>query len=164
MVTKATRSAHCRRNTVLTIGALLLLLPAAALAGDLWDRFWSHIQERPEGPMSFRFLLQPTMASIAAFHDGVKDAALGRSPYFWTVVSDPAERASRLREGLNATGKILALGIGLDIVYQIVEFKRVYPLEAIVMALLLAFMPYLLLRGPVARVAQWRANRNRKVD
>ncbi len=41
--------------------------------------------------MTFRFILQPVMAAIAALHDGIKDARLGRSPYFWTVAA-PARR------------------------------------------------------------------------
>jgi hypothetical protein len=34
--------------------------------------------------------------------------------------------------------------------------KTLYPGEAVVVALLLGFIPYLLLRGPVARIARWR--------
>jgi hypothetical protein len=33
--------------------------------------------------------------------------------------------------------------------------KTFYPGEAEIVAILLAFVPYLLLRGPVARVARW---------
>ena len=40
--------------------------------------------------MTFRFILQPVMAAVAALHDGIKDARLGRSPYFWTVAAQRA--------------------------------------------------------------------------
>jgi hypothetical protein len=53
------------------------------------------------GPMTFRFILQPTMATIAALYDGVKDARTGRSPYLWTILSNPEKRGDRLREGMN---------------------------------------------------------------
>ena len=36
--------------------------------------------------MKFRFILQPSMAAIAAIRDGLKDARTGRSPYFWAIV------------------------------------------------------------------------------
>jgi hypothetical protein len=39
--------------------------------------------------------------------DGVKDTRNGRSPYFWTVLSHPAERISRLLEALFSTARII---------------------------------------------------------
>jgi len=50
--------------------------------------------------MTFRFILQPIMAAIAAVYDGVKDARTGRSPYLWAILTNPVERGGRLREGL----------------------------------------------------------------
>jgi hypothetical protein len=35
--------------------------------------------------MTFRFMLQPAMAAIAAFRDGIGDARLGRLPYAATI-------------------------------------------------------------------------------
>jgi hypothetical protein len=35
--------------------------------------------------------------------------------------------------------------------------KRFYPAEAVIVALLFAFVPYVIIRGPVARIARrWR--------
>jgi len=147
------------RKRAWIVALLLLALPAAAFAAGTWDRFWSHLLERPEGPLSLRFLLQPAMAAITAWHDGVIDGRTGRSPYFWTVLTDATKRRGRLREGLRATAKILAMGLAMDLVYQFVAYRRIYPLEAIAIALLLAFVPYLLLRGPAARLTAWRARR-----
>jgi hypothetical protein len=39
-------------------------------------------------------------------------------------------------------------------VYQLIVFRRIYPIEAIDVALLLAFIPYFVLRGPVNRIAR----------
>jgi hypothetical protein len=45
----------------------------------------------------------------------------------------------------------------MDTVYQLIVLKAFYPAEAVIVALALAFVPYLLLRGPVARIARlWR--------
>jgi hypothetical protein len=118
-------------------------------------RAWHDIAERPSGPLSFRFILQPIMAALAALHDGVADARVGRSPYFWTVITDPVNRRDRLREGFTSTSRILLLGLIMDAIYQSTEFKAFYPGEMVAVAFLLAFLPYLLLRGPVARVASW---------
>jgi hypothetical protein len=95
------------------------------------------------------------MALVMAAIDGLKDARTGSSPYFWTLLSDPAARGGRLYEGLVSTARILLLGVVMDVIYQIVEFKSFYPGEAAIIAVLLAFVPYMLLRGPFARVARW---------
>ena len=50
-------------------------------------------------------------------------------------------------------------GIGMDVIYQLKELGSFYPGEAVIIALVLAFVPYLLLRGPVQRVAHWWLNR-----
>jgi hypothetical protein len=137
---------------IATITLLLASVPATAMAVGIWERFWTDLTDRPGGPMSFRFVLQPVMAAIAAWHDAKKDAATGRSPYFWTVLTDPAQRRVRLAGGVKATSKILLVGLAMDLIYQIIVFKTFYPMEAIVIAIALAFVPYLLLRGPFARL------------
>ena len=151
----------------LGILAKLILLIAVVLiiAGVVWHgvtaeslrRFWHDLVERSDAPMRFRFVLQPLMAAIAAIHDGREDARAGRSPYFMTVLRNPQERVGRLREGLNATARILLLGLVMDAIYQVMEFDRFYPVEAVIIALLLAFSPYVVLRGVVLRIAhRWR--------
>jgi hypothetical protein len=148
------------------LGLLGKLVIAIAIvlfaAGVLWhgltlatlQRLWSNLADRPSGPMSFRFILQPAMAAIAATKDGLEDARTGRSPYFWTVLSKPDERVARLREGLDATARVMLLGLAMDAIYQLVVLEAFYPVEAPIVALLLAFVPYFLLRGPIARIAR----------
>ena len=43
----------------------------------------------------------------------------------------------------------------MDVIYQVMVFGVLHPGEAAIMAILLAFVPYLLLRGPVSRIARW---------
>lgn len=143
---------------VALISLLLVLLGFVwyGVSSEVLQRQWQDLTGRPGGSMSFRFFLQPAMAAIAATHDGIRDAQLGRSPYFWTIVSDPEKRAGRLREGLVSTARIMLLGIGMDVIYQFKELGTFYPGEAVIIALVLAFVPYLLLRGPIQRIAHWR--------
>jgi hypothetical protein len=70
-------------------------------------------------------------------------------------LSSPDKRRARLREGAAATGKVMLIAILLDGIYQWIELGTIYPIEALVVAILLAFIPYLLLRGPIARIARW---------
>jgi hypothetical protein len=144
------------RVAALLIVALSLLgLVRYGFSGDVHERIWRDILDRPGGPETFRFVLQPVMAAVAALHDGARDARAERSPYLWSLLTDPTVRASRLQEGLISTARIILLGIGMDAVYQATVFKTFYPGEMVIIAILLAFIPYLLLRGPFARVARW---------
>jgi hypothetical protein len=122
---------------------------------DILSRQWSDLMARPSGPMSFRFLLQPTMAAIAAIRDGRIDARTGRSPYFWTILTHAGERAARVREGFTSTARIIFLGLAMDAIYQFIAFRKFYPGEAIIIALALAVLPYFLIRGPAARITRW---------
>lgn len=135
-------------------GGLVLSGWSSAAAQNVFERAWTDLLARPSGPLAFRFVLQPTMAAIAAIMDGLKDARTGRSPYFWTVLANPAERMERLREGLRSTSRIIVLGLVMDAAYQIIVFRTFYPVEAVVIAIALAFVPYLLIRGPAARIAR----------
>lgn len=121
---------------------------------DLLNRVWSDLAARPSGPLHFRFLLQPLMAGILAVRHGIRDARVGRPPYLWAIMTDPAQRRSRFREGLTATARILALALLLDGIYQVIVLHAFYPGEALIVAVLLGLIPYLMLRGPADRLAR----------
>ena len=119
---------------------------------------WTDLLARPRGPYGLRFVLQPLMAALLALRDGIGDARTGRSPYFWMVLHDKGRRRERFAEALKATARIGALAILIDAAYQLRVLGTFFPDEALIVALLLALFPYLLLRGPVDRIARrWRA-------
>lgn len=122
-------------------------------------RFYDDLIGRTQGPMSFRFFLQPTMALIMALRDGVKDAKTGRPPYFWNIVNDPAARRDSIREGVKATARILLLGLVMEVIYQYKVLGTFHVLEAINVIIALCFLPYLLLRGPINRLVRWWLSR-----
>lgn len=121
---------------------------------DFVGSYWHELVARPAGPMGFRFVLQPVMASILAIRDGIKDAKTNRSPYFWTIATDPSRRRKRLVEGIHAVSRVLILAAAMDIIYQLLELNGLRPLETATIAILLAFVPYLVVRGPAARIAR----------
>ena len=63
-----------------------------------------------------------------------------------------------LREGLNATARIILLGLIMDAIYQIIVFNRFYPVEAVIIAVLLGFVPYLLFRVALTRILRGGAS------
>jgi hypothetical protein len=144
-----------RSAVVLLIAFVIFGVAYYGFSAEVRWRVWRHLLDRPGGPMSFRIILQPTMAAIAALHDGMKDAKSERSPYLWTVLTNPAKRGERLSEALISTARVILLGLAIDTIYQFIMFKTFYPAEAAIVALILAFLPYLLLRGPVARITHW---------
>jgi hypothetical protein len=141
---------------LLLVGLLALGVAWYGVTAESLGRLWSDILDRPTGPMMFRFILQPTMAIIAALRDGIRDARLGRRPYVWALihgVRDPGGRSARLWEGIVSTARILILGVVMDVIYQWRVLDTFYPGQSAVIAILLAFIPYLILRGPFDRIA-----------
>ena len=96
------------------------------------------------------------MAVLFAVRDGYRDARTGRSPYCLdTAARSSDQRRGRLVEGVKATVKVVVLGVVIDTAYQLRVLGRFYPGEAFGFALLLGFIPYLLIRGPADRVVRW---------
>jgi hypothetical protein len=122
---------------------------------EVHHRFWADIFERVHGPMTFRFYLQPTMALLAAIPDGIRDARLGHKSFFWSALWDKSASAGRLREGAVSTARVVLLGISMDVIYQLKVLDRFYPAEALMMAILLAVLPYFIFRWIVERAASW---------
>jgi hypothetical protein len=148
---------QARVAITLIVGLIVLGIVCYGFATETLDRVSANLLARPDGPMAFRFILQPAMAAIAALRDGIKDARLGRTPYIWALirgVQHPEGRSGRLWEGIVSTARILILGVVMDVIYQFIVLRTFYPAESAFIAILLAFVPYLLLRGPFERLAR----------
>ena len=121
---------------------------------EAWQRFVENIVNRLDGPLHFRFIIQPLMAVIFATLDGLKDARAGKPAYGWALFTNPDHRRELLKDGWKHFGKIFILAIILDVIYQIKVHHAFYPLETLLTALVLAVFPYVLLRGPVNRAVR----------
>jgi hypothetical protein len=120
---------------------------------EVWTRYVENMVGRLTGPMKLRLVMQPLMAAIFAIRSGLGDARAGKPPYLWSLFTNPGSRAEMLKDGWKSVGKVFLMALILDIVYQLITTRFVYPLEAITTALLLAIVPYLILRGLVTRLA-----------
>ena len=120
---------------------------------DFLNRTLEQIFMRSDGPFHFRFILQPLVATIIAIHAGLKDAAEQRPPYLWTLVSRRAERGMLIRSGWKDIWTVFIAALTLDGIYQVVVFRWFYPGQSLIVASTLAIVPYVLLRGPAARLA-----------
>ena len=126
---------------------------------DVLARIWEHLGGRIGGPLSFRLILQPVVATVLAIRAGLQDAKTGRPAYFWTILTDADSRRGLLREGWKAVAKVFVLAVIIDAVYQVIVFRWIYPFETLLVAFLLACVPYLLVRGPVNRIAAAKGRR-----
>jgi len=125
----------------------------STLMDDLLARFWPDLVGRVSGPLTLRLILQPLVAIAFAIRAGVADARAGRPLYSWTVLTSPAHHVDMLREGWRTVAKVFVMATIIDVVYQVMDFGWVYPIQALVVAFLLACVPYLLIRGPANRIA-----------
>jgi hypothetical protein len=121
---------------------------------ELWRNFVEMLAGRLHGPLHFRFFIQPLMAVIFAAIDGTRDAKAGKPAYFWAVLANPEHRRELLKDGWKHFGKIFILAIILDVIYGLIVHHMVYPVQTLVVALALAVVPYVLLRGPVNRIVR----------
>jgi hypothetical protein len=115
---------------------------------------WEEILARLDGPLHFRFIMQPSMASILAIIDGVKDAKLGKPAYFWAVIVTRDRRNELIKEGWKSIGKVCILAMVLEVIYQVMTHRLEFRGYLFVAAFVLAILPYLLLRGPINRLAR----------
>lgn len=117
-------------------------------------RVFNDVFARLDGPLHFRFFLQPTMAIIFAIRDGVKDAHSGRPAYFWSLFTESTLRVELIKDGWRSVSKIFILAVVLDFIYQLIALRWFYPFETLLVAVLLALVPYLLIRGPVNQLVR----------
>jgi hypothetical protein len=127
---------------------------------DPMHRVITDLIGRLAGPLHFRLLLQPAMATFFGIRDGLKDAREHRPAYFWSLFTDPSHDKERLKSGFKAVGRVLVFALVMDAIYQLIALHWFYPGEALIVALELAFVPYLLIRGPANRIAKWWMSRH----
>jgi predicted PurR-regulated permease PerM len=58
-----------------------------------------------------------------------------------------------IKDGWQSISKLFFAAIALDLIYQFIELPLIYLRQAIIVAFLLAIVPYLVLRGAVTRLA-----------
>jgi hypothetical protein len=120
--------------------------------GNFLSNYLTDFIARFDGPLHLRLFVQPLMAILLAVRDGAGDAREGRAAYGWALLTDPAHRRYLLESGWKGIAKIFVIAYALDVVYQLMVWHGLKPLEALLTAVVLAVLPYALLRGPVNRL------------
>ncbi len=127
--------------------------------GELFGAAGDMLIGRTIGPMKLRLILQPTMAAIFAILAGLKDARESRPPYLWSIFTNPTDRHEMVHHGWKDVRKVFIVAFVLDVVYELVVFHWVFPAQALLVAFVLAIVPYVVIRGPVTRIMRRRQQR-----
>jgi hypothetical protein len=109
---------------------------------------------RIDGPMAIRLVIQPIMATGLALRDGLRDARQNRAPYGWSLLTDAEHRGHRLQDGWRSIRTVFFAALAVDFVYQLVQLGWVYLGEALIIAQIVALVPYVLIRGLANRIAR----------
>jgi hypothetical protein len=52
-------------------------------------------------------------------------------------------------------GKVFIVAVTLDVIYELIVYRWVYPGQALIVATVLAVVPFLLICGPVTRIVRY---------
>ena len=131
---------------------------------DYFLRIWENLIARIDGPMKFRIILQPLVSLYFAITAGKRDARIGQVPYLLGLITFKGHRKKLIKQGWKDVGKVFIAAIVIDIIYQMVMIfgrgsqSMYYLMETILTAFILAFIPYIIFRGPVNRIFRRKHN------
>jgi hypothetical protein len=130
---------------------------------EVLGRAWNDLVGRLDGPMHFRLVVQPVVATFLAIGAGWADARGGRAIHFWTLAREPEKTGVALRNLWRIAGRIFVVAVVLDIFYQLAVLRWIYPLETLIVATMLALVPCMVVRACGNRiVAMARTRRLRR--
>ena len=151
-------------STIVTAAAVLILVAAIPSAlretfetGRVYlfsRQFLEELPQRLTGPGRLRFVLQPAVAILLGWRGGLSDARAGRPPYLYGLLLGGENRKELLRSGLATIRDLLAIGIVLDAVAQLLIYGQVHPGAALVVGPVLIGIPYAVARALTNRVAR----------
>jgi hypothetical protein len=156
------------RRLTLVLAVLTVLVLAFSIPGSLraaWERgtfyvfsseFLVDLPRRLFGPGRFRFVLQPTVATVLGILAGRRDARAGRLPYLSALAFGSHSRRELLREAFGHITNLVLMGILVDSVCQWLILGASYPGAALVVGPVLIAGPYSLARALANRFTRIR--------
>jgi hypothetical protein len=118
---------------------------------EILGRGFEQLLGRASGPLHLRLLITPAVVTILAIRAGLKDARAGHSTF---LSANQAERRDLVRSGWKDIGRVFILAIVLDTVYQLIFLRAFYVVQALIVAVLLAIVPFALFRNVVSRLTR----------
>jgi hypothetical protein len=122
-----------------------------------WDGIWHELSTSGR----FRVILQPALAIVLGIRIGVADARAGHAPFLARLVRSPHERWTLVRGSIGHAALPLTLALLMDCIFQFLALGRVRVLAALVVGILLVWLPFSSVRGLANRA--WTRHRRRVV-
>lgn len=120
---------------------------------EMFSRGLGELVDRFSGPLSFRLFVMPTVVSVLALRAGLRDVREGRPAFLWGFVTRPTERGALYRSAVKDTGRAFVMAVIVDTAYQLYMLGTVRPLQALIVAIACAVVPYVVVRGLTLRLA-----------
>jgi len=114
----------------------------------------AHLLGRFSGPLNFRLFVMPTVVIILAIRADLRDAHEGRPAPLGAFFKDPAERRRLFRSAMKDIGRVFIVAVVMDTVYQLWVLRTFHLGELLIVAVACAIAPYVLVRGPITRLAR----------
>jgi hypothetical protein len=109
---------------------------------------------RLDGPLHFRLVVMPLVVTFLALRAHRRDVREGRPTRLGAFFTDPAARTRLVRSALKDIGRVFVVAVVMDSAYQLWVFRWIYPVQLLIVAVACAIVPYVLVRGPVMRLAR----------
>jgi hypothetical protein len=109
---------------------------------------------RASGPFHLRLVVTPALAMFFAIRTGLRDAREGHPAFLWEAVRNPDARHRLRRSWTKDIGKMIVVVLAVDTLYQLTVLHTFYPLQALLLVVVLAMAPYAVTRGVTTRVAR----------
>jgi len=127
--------------------------------GDFLSQHWHHLIGRINGPLSFRLVIQPLVASVLGIRAGLRDARQGQPPFGWHLLTTRhGNRPQLLQQAWKNIRNLFFVAIVMDVVYEIYVLHWIYPLQLLIVATVLAVPTYIAGRSLTNRIARRRIN------
>jgi len=109
---------------------------------------------RFSGPLSFRLFVMPTVVTILAIRADLRDAREGHPALLGAFFTNPTERRRLFRSAVKDVGRIFIIAVVLDTTYQLWILRSFHLGQLLMVAVGCAAVPYVLVRGPITRLAR----------
>ena len=126
---------------------------------EILSRGVEQLLGRASGPLHLRLVIMPTVVTILAIRAGLRDARKGQPSFVWGIMTDPAERRKRLLAGWKDITRIFIVAIVLDTAYQLMVLRAFFVVQALIVAVACAIVPYVLFRGSTTLLARGLAGK-----
>ena len=121
---------------------------------EFFERALNDLINRASGAMKLRLILQPLIAIYFAIRAGKRDAKQNRPPFLLEYYTHFKKRRELFKSAWKDIGKVFIVAFILDCIYQKIALTDFYPGEALVAALILAVIPYGLMRAFTTRFSK----------